>query len=84
MDGAQPTEGLNASYGRWRSSRPGQITHRLEQQLLFELVGPVAAKTLLDVGCGDGAINTLKNHRCARSKASDRHCLFVRAWAEDS
>lgn len=52
----QPTEGLTESYVRWRSSRFGQITDTLEQQLLFELLGSVADKTLLDIGCGDGAL----------------------------
>jgi SAM-dependent methyltransferase len=52
----QPTEGLTESYARWRSGRLGQITDALEQQLLFELLGSVADKTLLDVGCGDGAL----------------------------
>lgn len=52
---AGPVEGLTDSYARWRSSRLGQVTDRLEQQLLLELLGPVAGKTLLDVGCGDGA-----------------------------
>ena len=52
----QPTERLTESYARWRSSRLGQITDTLEQQLLFELLGSVADKTLLDVGCGDGAL----------------------------
>jgi len=56
MDTAQPTEGLTESYAQWRSSRLGQITDALEQQLLFELLGSVADKTLLDVGCGDGAL----------------------------
>jgi ubiquinone/menaquinone biosynthesis C-methylase UbiE len=52
----QPTEGLTESYARWRSSRLGQITDTLEQQLLFELLGSLTDKTLLDVGCGDGAL----------------------------
>jgi SAM-dependent methyltransferase len=43
-------------YARWRSSLLGQITDKLEQQLLFELLGSVADKTLLDVGCGYGAL----------------------------
>ena len=56
MDTAQPTEGLTGSYARWRSSRLGQITDALEQQLLIELLGPVADRKLLDVGCSDGAL----------------------------
>jgi ubiquinone biosynthesis O-methyltransferase len=56
MDTAQSTERLTESYARWRSSHLGRITDRLEQQLLFELLGSVADKTLLDVGCGDGAL----------------------------
>src|SRR3972149_10329185 len=56
MDIAQPTERLTESYARWRSSHLGQITDALGQQLLFELLGSVADKTLLDVGCGDGAL----------------------------
>lgn len=56
MDAPQPTAGLTASYARWRSSQLGQITDMLEQQLLFELLGSVAGKRLLDVGCGDAAL----------------------------
>ena len=55
MDNPKSTVGLIESYSRWRSSRLGQITNSLEQQLLCELLGSVAGKTLLDVGCGDGA-----------------------------
>lgn len=53
---SQPTEGPTEFYARWRSSRLGQITDALERQLLFELLGAVAGKRLLDVGCGDGAL----------------------------
>lgn len=48
--------GLTDSYARWRTSCLGRITDALEQQLLFELLGPVADKAILDVGCGDGAV----------------------------
>lgn len=58
MDNRQSAEGLTVSYARWRSSRLGQITDALEQELLFELLGPVAGMTLLDIGCGDGALAT--------------------------
>ncbi|RTL81753.1 MAG: class I SAM-dependent methyltransferase [Hyphomicrobiales bacterium] len=47
---------LIASYTRWRSGGLGQITEALEEQLLLEMLGPVTGKTLLDVGCGDGAL----------------------------
>jgi ubiquinone biosynthesis O-methyltransferase len=56
MAGPQSIEGLRESYARWRSSTLGQITDRLEQKLLFELAGSVVGKTVLDVGCGDGAL----------------------------
>jgi ubiquinone/menaquinone biosynthesis C-methylase UbiE len=54
--GAQPAEELAESYVRWRSSRLGQITDALERQLLAGLLGRVAGKKLLDVGCVDGAM----------------------------
>ena len=53
---AQPAEAMTESYARWRSSRLGQITDALERQLLAGLLGKVAGKKLLDVGCGDGAM----------------------------
>lgn len=56
MEREQISVDLIESYARWRSSRLGQITDALEQQLLFDLLGPVAGKTLLDVGCGDGVL----------------------------
>ena len=58
MASAQSTGGLSESYTRWRSSCLGQTTDRLEQQLLFELLGSVAGKTLLDIGCGDGELTS--------------------------
>ena len=56
MGNAQPVEELIGSYVRWRSSRLGRITDALERQLLARLLGKVDGKTLLDVGCGDGAM----------------------------
>ncbi len=52
---AQPAP-LIKSYTRWRSSRLGQITDVLEQELLFELMGALVDLTLLDVGCGDAEL----------------------------
>jgi ubiquinone biosynthesis O-methyltransferase len=51
-----PVEGLSESYARWRSRQLGRITDRLERQLLLEMLGPMAGKTALDAGCGDGAV----------------------------
>ena len=53
---SEPAEELAESYDRWRSSRLGRITDALERQLLGGLLGSVAGKELLDVGCGDGAM----------------------------
>jgi ubiquinone/menaquinone biosynthesis C-methylase UbiE len=53
---SQQAAELMAPYARWRSGSLGQITEALEQQLLVELLGPIAGKALLDVGCGDGAL----------------------------
>lgn len=43
------------AYARWRASEIGAITERLESRLILELVGDVAGRQVLDVGCGDGA-----------------------------
>jgi ubiquinone/menaquinone biosynthesis C-methylase UbiE len=56
---AEPTQApasLPHAYRRWRTSRLGQITDRLEQQLILELVGLPAGRRVLDAGCGDGAL----------------------------
>jgi hypothetical protein len=66
---SQQVAELIASYVRWRSGGLGQITEALEQQLLVELLGPIAGQTLLDVGCGDGV---------ARTSVSSGHPLFSR------
>jgi 2-polyprenyl-3-methyl-5-hydroxy-6-metoxy-1,4-benzoquinol methylase len=56
MNNTQSAMGLTESYAGWRSSRLGQVTDTLEQQLLSEMLGSITGKTLLDVGCGDGAL----------------------------
>lgn len=47
---------LSSAYGKWRGSRVGGITDALERNLILELAGPVAERSVLDVGCGDGAL----------------------------
>lgn len=46
--------GLAAAYARWRSSHVGQVTERLERDLVFSLAGPLAGCRVLDAGTGDG------------------------------
>lgn len=43
-----------AEYGGWRETELGAITERVETELIFELVGPLAGKRVLDAGTGDG------------------------------
>ena len=57
----------------------GQITDTLEQQLLFELLGSVAGKTLLDVGCGDGALASELARRGAIVTGLDADSVMIAA-----
>jgi len=45
-----------AIYARWRASRLGAITDRIEHALIFDTAGRLAGKRVLDVGCGDGTL----------------------------
>jgi len=57
-----PTE-----YGRWRETELGAITERVETTLIFELVGPLAGKRVLDAGAGDGTYAIEAARRAAAS-----------------
>ncbi|MCB1519027.1 MAG: methyltransferase domain-containing protein [Hyphomicrobiaceae bacterium] len=45
---------LPEAYHAWRTSELGQITDRIEAELIATLIGPLAGTRILDVGCGDG------------------------------
>lgn len=62
---------LAGSYARWRSSRVGRITDKLEERLVLELLGPVDRLDVLDVGCGDGALAATLSHNGARVTGLD-------------
>lgn len=42
-------------YAVWRESRLGEITERLERELVLELAGPLARREILDVATAMGA-----------------------------
>jgi 2-polyprenyl-3-methyl-5-hydroxy-6-metoxy-1,4-benzoquinol methylase len=42
------------TYARWRATRLGEITERVETDLVFDLVGRLRRERVLDVGTGDG------------------------------
>jgi len=68
---------LLESYRRWRESRLGNITERIEQQLVFELCGDIEGLDLLDVGCGDGSYVVVASERSARAAGVDTSPLMI-------
>lgn len=58
-------------YAGWRESTLGAITEALEDRLLYALIGDVAGKRVLDVGCGEGALAVSLQRRGAVVTAAD-------------
>ena len=48
--------GMARAYADWRASTLGWITDRLEDALLRDMLGDVAGRAVLDLGCGDGKL----------------------------
>jgi SAM-dependent methyltransferase len=71
MQGRRTSVPLANAYANWRTSDLGRITDALERDLILELAGDVTAKTLLDAGCGDGAISVAFARRGAMVTAID-------------
>ncbi|MBI4485241.1 MAG: methyltransferase domain-containing protein [Acidobacteria bacterium] len=45
-------------YARWRATTLGRVTEALELRQILDLLGPVAGRRVLDLGCGDGLLTT--------------------------
>lgn len=74
-------------YAKWRASELGAITERLERRLMLELIGDVAGKRVLEVGCGDGALAVELAKRGAEVTgvdASERMIEAARERARDA
>lgn len=52
---ARPVE-LLSSYDQWRTGVLGRITDQIEEKLIFELLGDIRGRTIIDIGCGDGKL----------------------------
>ncbi len=74
-----PIAGLPESYLRWRNSRLGRITDRLEERLVLELLGPCDRLDVLDLGCGDGALSVSLAGRGARVTGLDTNRRMLTA-----
>jgi ubiquinone/menaquinone biosynthesis C-methylase UbiE len=43
-------------YASWRATTLGGVTEAVEQHLIFDMMGDLAGRRVLDAGCGDGAL----------------------------
>ncbi|MGE0765705.1 MAG: class I SAM-dependent methyltransferase [Hyphomicrobiaceae bacterium] len=66
-------------YEQWRQSDLGAITEDLQSRLLLRLIGGVASKAVLDVGCGDGTFAIELAQRGGSVSAIDASCEMIDA-----
>lgn len=73
--------GMARAYAGWRASTLGRITDRLEDVLLRDLLGDVAGRAVLDLGCGDGKLAVRLAALGARVVGLDADPAMLRAAA---
>ncbi|WP_287799773.1 class I SAM-dependent methyltransferase [Acidiphilium sp.] len=73
--------GMARAYAGWRASTLGRITDRLEDVLLRDLLGDVAGRAVLDLGCGDGKLAVRLAALGARVVGLDSDPAMLRAAA---
>ncbi len=73
--------GMARAYAGWRASTLGRITDRLEDALLRDLLGDVAGRAVLDLGCGDGKLAVRLAALGARVVGLDPDPAMLRAAA---
>lgn len=66
-------------YAKWRASKIGALTDRLERDLVLELLGDVAGRDVLDVGCGDGDLAIALWERQGRVSGIDASTQMIEA-----
>ena len=69
------------TYSRWRETTLGAVTEALEHRLLYQLVGVIEGKRVLDLGCGDGLFTWTLAARGARAIGIDIDRRMLRAAA---
>jgi SAM-dependent methyltransferase len=67
------------AYARWRATRLGAVTERLERAAVLDLARPLAGRDVLDVGCGDGTYALAAAGSGARVVGVDRSPADVEA-----
>ncbi len=70
------------TYAQWRATPLGRITEQLETRLVFDLVGSLKGKRVLDLGTGDGTYAIAAANRGALVTALDLEPAMLTAAAE--
>lgn len=76
---ADVLQALPAAYADWRRSTLGRSTDALEERLLLHRIGPARGLRVLDVGCGDGMLDTRLAQAGARVTGLDASADMIAA-----